>query len=223
MTDKGLGRKGDQDGVNIQVLLRCRCASSWQPRAAALTCVCLVSTSVNCKMPARSEVCLVQLKTTKVSPILCRPQAAGDAGRRVTYSEHDASVTIPVGSSTRKFTFDRVCQLSLCTRLCSSTFKTASSADGGVTASLDVQVFGDKTTQGKLYDEAIQPVVREVLAGFNCTIFAYGQTGTGPYSPHFELPLADYEERGRPKVLQAGVSRTCHACRKDIHNGGWNA
>jgi Kinesin motor domain len=44
-------------------------------------------------------------------------------------------------------------------------------------------VFGDKTTQSKLYDEAIQPVVREVLAGFNCTIFAYGQTGTGAQCP----------------------------------------
>ena len=44
---------------------------------------------------------------------------------------------------------------------------------------LGMQVFGDRTTQSKLYDQAIQPVVREVLAGFNCTIFAYGQTGTG--------------------------------------------
>ena len=48
---------------------------------------------------------------------------------------------------------------------------------------LGVQVFGDKTTQSKLYDEAIQPVVSEVLAGFNCTIFAYGQTGTGTQCP----------------------------------------
>lgn len=46
-----------------------------------------------------------------------------------------------------------------------------------------MQVFGDRTTQSKLYDEAIQPVVREVLAGFNCTIFAYGQTGTGSQCP----------------------------------------
>ena len=26
---------------------------------------------------------------------------------------------------------------------------------------------------------AIAPIVEEVLEGFNCTIFAYGQTGTG--------------------------------------------
>lgn len=30
-----------------------------------------------------------------------------------------------------------------------------------------------------MYDEAVVPIVNEVLEGFNCTIFAYGQTGTG--------------------------------------------
>ncbi|EFJ25853.1 hypothetical protein SELMODRAFT_413860 [Selaginella moellendorffii] len=33
--------------------------------------------------------------------------------------------------------------------------------------------------QRDLYDQAIIPIVNEVLEGFNCTIFAYGQTGTG--------------------------------------------
>lgn len=30
-----------------------------------------------------------------------------------------------------------------------------------------------------MYKQAIVPIVQEVLDGFNCTIFAYGQTGTG--------------------------------------------
>lgn len=30
-----------------------------------------------------------------------------------------------------------------------------------------------------MYRQAINPIVQEVLDGFNCTIFAYGQTGTG--------------------------------------------
>ncbi|MFS8033224.1 putative kinesin motor domain, mechanosensitive ion channel MscS, LSM domain superfamily [Helianthus anomalus] len=30
-----------------------------------------------------------------------------------------------------------------------------------------------------LYEQAVNPIVNEVLEGFNCTIFAYGQTGTG--------------------------------------------
>lgn len=41
------------------------------------------------------------------------------------------------------------------------------------------QVFGPDTSQHRLYAQAIHPIVEEVLEGFNCTIFAYGQTGTG--------------------------------------------
>jgi kinesin family protein 11 len=41
------------------------------------------------------------------------------------------------------------------------------------------QVFGPQSLQKDLYDQAIVPIVNEVLEGFNCTIFAYGQTGTG--------------------------------------------
>ncbi|KAK9807071.1 hypothetical protein WJX73_000118 [Symbiochloris irregularis] len=41
------------------------------------------------------------------------------------------------------------------------------------------KVFGPNAGQQKLYDQAIAPIVEEVLDGFNCTIFAYGQTGTG--------------------------------------------
>ncbi|KAH7656831.1 Plus-end-directed kinesin ATPase protein [Dioscorea alata] len=41
------------------------------------------------------------------------------------------------------------------------------------------KVFGPSSKQKELYDQAISPVVNEVLEGYNCTIFAYGQTGTG--------------------------------------------
>ena len=41
------------------------------------------------------------------------------------------------------------------------------------------QVFGPSAKQKDLYDQAVVPIVNEVLEGFNCTIFAYGQTGTG--------------------------------------------
>ncbi len=40
-------------------------------------------------------------------------------------------------------------------------------------------MFPHDTTQEKLYGSAIASIVEEVLEGFNCTIFAYGQTGTG--------------------------------------------
>lgn len=41
------------------------------------------------------------------------------------------------------------------------------------------QVFGPASQQKELYDQSVSPIVNEVLEGYNCTIFAYGQTGTG--------------------------------------------
>ncbi|KAJ0978474.1 hypothetical protein J5N97_013948 [Dioscorea zingiberensis] len=41
------------------------------------------------------------------------------------------------------------------------------------------KVFGPTSQQKDLFDLAVSPVVNEVLEGYNCTIFAYGQTGTG--------------------------------------------
>jgi kinesin family protein 11 len=46
-------------------------------------------------------------------------------------------------------------------------------------ALLVLQVFGCDSKQERVYKQAIVPIVQEVLDGFNCTIFAYGQTGTG--------------------------------------------
>ena len=40
-------------------------------------------------------------------------------------------------------------------------------------------VFGPNSQQKELYDQAVSPIVYEVLKGYNCTIFAYGQTGIG--------------------------------------------
>ncbi|CAM8960478.1 unnamed protein product [Rhodiola kirilowii] len=41
------------------------------------------------------------------------------------------------------------------------------------------RVFGPNSQQADIYNQAISPIVNEVLEGYNCTIFAYGQTGTG--------------------------------------------
>ncbi|KAJ2394870.1 Kinesin- motor protein, partial [Coemansia sp. RSA 2559] len=40
-------------------------------------------------------------------------------------------------------------------------------------------VFGPKATQENVYDKIVNPILNEVMQGYNCTIFAYGQTGTG--------------------------------------------
>ncbi|KYG41463.1 hypothetical protein M433DRAFT_158994 [Acidomyces richmondensis BFW] len=41
------------------------------------------------------------------------------------------------------------------------------------------KVFSPAADQGMVFDEVVTPILDEVLSGFNCTIFAYGQTGTG--------------------------------------------
>lgn len=43
----------------------------------------------------------------------------------------------------------------------------------------NVQVFGQYSTQEEVFSGSIVPIIDEVLTGFNCTVFAYGQTGTG--------------------------------------------
>ncbi|KAI3743404.1 hypothetical protein L1987_61113 [Smallanthus sonchifolius] len=41
------------------------------------------------------------------------------------------------------------------------------------------KVFGPGSKQKDLYDQVVSPIVKEALEGYNWTIFAYGQTGTG--------------------------------------------
>jgi kinesin family member 3A len=40
-------------------------------------------------------------------------------------------------------------------------------------------VFGSKSKQVDIYNLVARPIVDAVLEGYNGTIFAYGQTGTG--------------------------------------------
>ncbi|CEQ41661.1 SPOSA6832_03400, partial [Sporobolomyces salmonicolor] len=40
-------------------------------------------------------------------------------------------------------------------------------------------VYGPDADQGMLYHDVAKPILQQVLQGYNCTIFAYGQTGTG--------------------------------------------
>ncbi|KAJ1723684.1 Kinesin- motor protein, partial [Coemansia biformis] len=40
-------------------------------------------------------------------------------------------------------------------------------------------LFGPLATQECVYEKAVSPILNQVMQGYNCTIFAYGQTGTG--------------------------------------------
>jgi len=48
----------------------------------------------------------------------------------------------------------------------------------------------------------VLPIVQEVLDGYNCTIFAYGQTGTSPLSPTYR------RARGHSRLLGTGKTYT---------------
>ncbi|KAF5838400.1 P-loop containing nucleoside triphosphate hydrolase protein [Dunaliella salina] len=65
------------------------------------------------------------------------------------------------------------------------------------------KVFGCDSHQEKLYKQAIVPIVQEVMEGFNCTIFAYGQTGTGKTYTMEGGPRGS--DDGRKLSPQAGV------------------
>lgn len=41
------------------------------------------------------------------------------------------------------------------------------------------RVFGPESEQVEVYKAVVAPLINEVLQGYNCTVFAYGQTGTG--------------------------------------------
>ncbi|KAL0275976.1 UNVERIFIED_CONTAM: hypothetical protein PYX00_003666 [Menopon gallinae] len=41
------------------------------------------------------------------------------------------------------------------------------------------RVFGPDSKQVDVYKAVVSPLITEVLQGYNCTVFAYGQTGTG--------------------------------------------
>ena len=41
------------------------------------------------------------------------------------------------------------------------------------------KVFGVKSNQLEVYCSVVEPLLSQVMKGFNCTVFAYGQTGTG--------------------------------------------
>lgn len=62
-------------------------------------------------------------------------------------------------------------------------------------------VFDWNSTQEELYKKMVYPLIESVLNGFNATIFAYGQTGTGKTHTmegirDEKLPLSDQENRG---------------------------
>ena len=64
-------------------------------------------------------------------------------------------------------------------------------------------VLGTQSSQEEVFQQTIQPVIPDVLGGFECTMFAYGQTGTGK-THTMEGTLNDPELQGViPRAAEA--------------------
>ncbi|BFZ57825.1 Kinesin-related motor protein [Savitreella phatthalungensis] len=75
------------------------------------------------------------------------------------------------------------------------------------------RVYGAESTQSMLFDETVVPIVDEMLGGYNCTIFAYGQTGTGK-TYTMSGDMSDYYGR---VTEQAGIiPRTLYRVFKEL-------
>jgi hypothetical protein len=88
------------------------------------------------------------------------------------------------------------------------------------------KVFGPEADQGMLWDEVVRETLDEVMMGYNCTIFAYGQTGTGKtyvISPARSKPLTALLTPQRiywpNQVHDAGRSRAQHTGQPVLRGG----
>ena len=57
-------------------------------------------------------------------------------------------------------------------------------------------VFGPEADQAIIYHDVVAPMLDEVLRGYNCTLFAYGQTGTGKTCVYSILALRTIHDIG---------------------------
>ncbi|KAI4992967.1 hypothetical protein ZWY2020_007280 [Hordeum vulgare] len=58
------------------------------------------------------------------------------------------------------------------------------------------EIFGENSSQKRIYEVVAKPVVESVLEGYNGTVMAYGQTGTGKTYTVGQLGKDDPSERG---------------------------
>ncbi|XP_004607423.2 kinesin-like protein KIF11 [Sorex araneus] len=81
-------------------------------------------------------------------------------------------------------------------------------------------VFGPSTKQIDVYRSVVCPILDEVIMGYNCTIFAYGQTGTGKtFTMEGERsPNGEYTWEEDP--LAGIIPRTLHQIFEKLSNNG---
>ncbi|XP_059666045.1 kinesin-like protein KIN-UC [Cornus florida] len=74
------------------------------------------------------------------------------------------------------------------------------------------EVFTESASQRRIYEVVAKPVVESVLSGYNGTVMAYGQTGTGKTYTVGRLGKDDASERGiMVRALEDIIANTSHA------------
>ncbi|KAK9913187.1 hypothetical protein M0R45_037011 [Rubus argutus] len=75
------------------------------------------------------------------------------------------------------------------------------------------EIFTETASQNRVYQVVAKPVVESVLNGYNGTVMAYGQTGTGKTYTLGRLGYDDASERGiMVRALEDIISSTAPAC-----------
>ncbi|KAG8737455.1 kinesin motor protein cin8 [Ceratobasidium sp. 414] len=78
------------------------------------------------------------------------------------------------------------------------------------------RVFGPEADQALVYHDIVAPILEEVLNGYNCTVFAYGQTGTGKtYTMQGDLSPT---LTGNPSADAGIIPRTLHKLFLQLEN-----
>ncbi|KAJ8013907.1 hypothetical protein DPEC_G00034700 [Dallia pectoralis] len=81
-------------------------------------------------------------------------------------------------------------------------------------------VFGAAAKQIEVYKSVVCPILDEVISGYNCTVFAYGQTGTGKTFTMEGERSPDEEFTWEEDPLAGIIPRTLHQIFEKLTDGG---
>ncbi|XP_061087380.1 kinesin-like protein KIF11 isoform X1 [Conger conger] len=81
-------------------------------------------------------------------------------------------------------------------------------------------VFGPSAKQIEVYRSVVCPILDEVIMGYNCTVFAYGQTGTGKTFTMEGERSANEEFTWEADPLAGIIPRTLHQIFEKLSNNG---
>ncbi|KAJ8264421.1 hypothetical protein GJAV_G00148960 [Gymnothorax javanicus] len=81
-------------------------------------------------------------------------------------------------------------------------------------------VFGPSAKQIEVYRNVVCPILDEVIMGYNCTVFAYGQTGTGKTFTMEGERSSDEEFTWEEDPLAGIIPRTLHQIFEKLSNNG---